>query len=221
MAVYGLNKSNPDENSQPNPFNHYGKSKLLAEEVIKKWYNSNREKKSITIVRPTVIFGERNRGNVFNLLNQISSGKFIMIGNGNNKKSMAYIGNVVEFIKFKLLNSEMGYDVFNYADKPDYNMNQLVERIEKKLNINILKFKLPYWLGMLGGYIFDILSKILFKNFTISSVRVKKFCATTQFDATKVHAIFDAPHNLNEGLDKTLEHEFINPKDDDILFFTE
>ena len=144
-----------------------------------------------------------------------------MIGNGNNKKSMAYIGNVVEFIKFKLLNSEMGYDVFNYADKPDYNMNQLVERIEKKLNINILKFKLPYWLGMLGGYIFDILSKILFKNFTISSVRVKKFCATTQFDATKVHAIFDAPHNLNEGLDKTLEHEFINPKDDDILFFTE
>ena len=52
---------------------------------------------SLIIVRPTVIFGEGNRGNVFNLFNQIASGKFVMVGKGENKKSMAYIGNVVAF----------------------------------------------------------------------------------------------------------------------------
>ena len=81
------------------PFNHYGKSKLEAESVIKDWYSQEPENRSVTIIRPTVIFGERNRGNVFNLISQICSRKFIMIGNGLNKKSMAYVGNVVAFIK--------------------------------------------------------------------------------------------------------------------------
>ena len=50
---------------------------------------------------------------------------------------------------------------------------------------------------------------------------VKKFCATTQFDASKVHSLFKSPYTLEDGLNKTLDHEFINPKDDDILFYSE
>ena len=73
VAIYGLNKNNPDENHIHDPFNHYGKSKWQAEKVIKDWFDKDPRGKSVTIVRPTVIFGERNRGNVFNLLKQISS----------------------------------------------------------------------------------------------------------------------------------------------------
>ena len=74
---------------------------------------------------------------------------------------------------------------------------------------------------MIGGYCFDIISLISRKKTSISSVRVKKFCATTQFDASKAHKIFDPPYSLQEGLNKTLEHEFINPKQDEILFYSE
>lgn len=221
VAIYGLNKNNPDENHIHDPFNHYGKSKWQAEKVIKDWYNKDPKQKSVTILRPTVIFGERNRGNVYNLLKQISSGRFLMIGKGNNKKSMAYVGNVVAFIKDRLEKVEPGLYIFNYADKPDYNMNELVSVIEMKMNLKIPKFKLPYWLGMIGGFYFDFLSKLTNKKLPISSVRVKKFCATTQFDATLVQHSFVAPFSLKEGLDKTLEHEFINPKKDDILFYSE
>ena len=89
VAVYGLNKVNPNENHPVDPFNHYGKSKWDAEKVIKAWYDKDPEGKSVTIIRPTVIFGEKNRGNVYNLLKQIASGKFLMIGKGQNRKSMA------------------------------------------------------------------------------------------------------------------------------------
>jgi len=75
VAVYGLNKKNPDENHPFDPFNDYGKSKLEAEFLIKEWYENDPKNKSITIIRPTVIFGERNRGNVYNLLKQIYSKK--------------------------------------------------------------------------------------------------------------------------------------------------
>ena len=221
VAIYGLNKTNPDEKHPEDPFNHYGKSKWQAELVIKEWYDNDPIGKSITIVRPTVIFGERNRGNVYNLLKQISSGKFMMIGKGQNKKSMAYVGNIVALIKNRLEKSEPGYHIFNYADKPDFSMTELTQLIEKKMNIKLSKYRIPFWIGMLVGYGFDLISLLLRKNLTVSSVRIKKFCATTQFDASKIHNIFNAPYSLAEGLDKTLEHEFINSKEDEVLFYTE
>ena len=221
VAIFGLNKTNPDENHPEDPFNHYGKSKWQAELVIKEWYDNDPEGKSITIIRPTVIFGERNRGNVYNLLKQISSGKFMMVGKGQNKKSMAYVGNIVALIKNRLENIEAGFYIFNYADKPDFSMVELTQTIEEKMKIKLPTIKIPYLFGMIGGYCFDFISVLLRTKFPISSVRVKKFCATTQFDASKVHSVFKPPYTLEEGINKTLEHEFLNKQKDDVLFYTE
>ena len=221
VAIYGLDKNNPSEDHNEDPFNHYGKSKWQAEVLIKKWYYQNPKEKSVTIIRPTVIFGPRNRGNVYNLLKQISSRKFLMIGSGNNKKSLAYIANVVAFIKHNIERESTGFEVFNYADKPDYSMRELVNIIEKKMNMTIPKFRVPYLMGIIAGFCFDLIGLILRKKLPVSSVRIKKFCATTQFDSNKAHASFSAPYSLKEGLFRTLEHEFINKKKDDVLFYSE
>jgi GlcNAc-P-P-Und epimerase len=223
VAVYGLNKVNPDEKHPVDPFNHYGKSKWDAEKVIKAWYDNDPQGKSVTIIRPTVIFGEKNRGNVYNLLRQIASGKFLMIGKGQNRKSMAYVGNVVAFIKHRLELAEKGYYVFNYVDKPDLTMTSLLGVIEKSLNKKIPSIRIPVWLGYLGGFGFDVLAFVTKKKLVISSVRVKKFVATTQFDATKVHSSgFKAPYTLEEGMDRTLNYEFVQERsDDDEVFYTE
>ena len=222
VAIYGLNKQNPNEQHTEDPFNHYGKSKWQAEEVLREWYNKDPENRSLTIIRPTVIFGERNRGNVYNLLKQIASGKFLMVGKGTNYKSMAYVGNIASFIKYHLENTKPGYQVFNYIDKPDLNMNELVAQVEKSLNKKIPSTHFPLWLGMLGGYGFDIISKLTGKKFSVSSVRVKKFCATTQFDATVAHSCgFKAPYTLSQGLHNTLHYEFIENQKDGITFESE
>ena len=221
VAVYGLNKQNPNEEHPKDPFNHYGKSKWEAEQVLQDWHN-NHPDWNINILRPTVIFGERNRGNVYNLLKQISSGKFLMVGKGENKKSMAYVGNIVAFIKFLIDEKRNGYNVFNYIDKPDFNMNELIAHVSKVLNKHIPSTHFPYWLGMFGGKCFDLLAWITGKKFSVSSVRVKKFCATTEFDATKAHSSgFVAPYTLADGLARTLTFEFINPPKDGITFKSE
>lgn len=223
VAVYGLDKNCPDENYPVDPFNHYGKSKWEAEKVIKAWYENDPNGKSVTIIRPTVIFGEKNRGNVYNLLNQIQSGNFLMVGKGNNKKSMAYVGNVVAFIKHRLKLVEKGYHVFNYVDKPDLTMNLLLKLIEKNLKKKIPSFRIPVWLGYIGGYIFNLFGFFMQKKLPISYVRVKKFVATTQFDAVKAHSSgFKAPFTLEDGLNRTLNYEFVQERsDNDEVFYTE
>lgn len=220
-AVYGLNKKNPNEEHEKDPFNHYGKSKWQAEQVLQEWYKTHSDW-NINIVRPTVIFGERNRGNVYNLLKQIASGVFLMVGSGNNKKSMAYVGNVVAFVKFLIDNKTSGYNVYNYIDKPDFTTNDLVQLVEKVLDKHIPQVHFPYWMGMAGGYMFDTFAFITRKKFAVSSVRVKKFCATTEFDSSKMLASgFKAPYTLAEGLSRTLKYEFINPPANDVIFFSE
>lgn len=220
VAVYGLNKRCPDEEHEKDPFNHYGKSKWEAEKVAREWWENGHGDWNIDIVRPTVIFGERNRGNVYNLLKQISGGKFLMVGKGENRKSMAYVGNVVAFVKFLLENVRVGYNVFNYIDKPDFTMNELVGHVSKVLKKHIPMTHFPYWMGMAGGYCFDALAKITGKKLAVSSVRVKKFCATTEFDATKAHGSgFKAPYTLGEGLARTLEFEFVHPQPADGVTF--
>ena len=221
VAVYGLNKDNPDENHKKDPFNHYGKSKLQAEKLIVKWYKNNPKEKSVYIIRPTVIFGERNRGNVYNLLKQISLGKFIMVGTGNNKKSMAYVGNVSEFIKNCISESKKGLHIFNYTDKPDLTMNELVLLIEKKWILKIPKFKIPFLLGIIFGYAIDAISFLLKIKFSISSIRIKKFCSTTKFDSTKLNSVFNPPYTMQEGLEMTLDFEFKNKKPEDVVFYSE
>lgn len=209
VAIYGLNKKNPNEEHPVDPFNHYGRSKWQAEQVLQEWYKAHPDR-NINILRPTVIFGEHNRGNVYNLLRQLASGKFMMVGKGDNKKSMAYVGNVVDFIKFLIENKTEGYNVYNYIDKPDFTMNGLVDHVSEVLKMHIPATRIPLWLGMLGGYCFDVLAFLTREKLTVSSIRVKKFCATTLFDATKVQESgFKAPYTLREGLARTLEFEFL------------
>ncbi len=208
VAVYGLDKPNPTEDSAKEPFNHYGISKWEAEKVLDAWAKTH-EDWNVNIVRPTVIFGEGNRGNVFNLLNQIATGKFMMIGKGNNQKSMSYVGNIIAFIQFLILEKQSGYNIYNYVDKPDFTTNDLVYHTGEILGKEIPTVHIPYWLGMLGGYGFDVLAFITRKKLNISSVRVKKFCAVTKYDSTKAMTSgFVPPYSLEEGLRRMLKAEF-------------
>lgn len=207
VAVYGLNKNNPDTDHPADPFNDYGKSKWQAEEALREWYQKAPGERTLIILRPTVVFGPGNRGNVYNLLNQLTKGRFLMVGRGINKKSMAYVENIVSFIQYCIHHDLGGYHVFNYVDKPDLTTKELVEITERALNKRLPPIRIPYYLGYLGGMGFDVLSKIIHKKFSISSVRIKKFCATTQFsnNSIKDNTDFEAPYTLMEGLTKTIQ----------------
>ena len=221
VAVYGFAPPNTGENGSIKPFNEYGRTKWDAEQVYRKWYEADPANRTLVILRPTVVFGEQNRGNVYNLLRQIASGRFIMVGSGRNVKSMAYVENIAAFLEYSL-SFGPGYYVYNYVDKPDFDMNTLVAIVRERLGTSEpAEFRLPYAFGLVAGYGFDLAAWATRRTFPISSIRVRKFCATTQFATAIPETGFEAPVSLQEGLQRTVEHEFLEDHRDEQVFVSE
>jgi len=211
VAVYGFAPRGTDETGDLNYVNDYGRTKVLAEEKYSQWLADSTDK-SLTIIRPTVVFGQGNRGNVYNLIKLIASKNFVMVGRGKNLKSLAYVENVAGFIAYSLSFGK-GKHLFNYVDQPDFDMNQLVSIITVALGLNRkTRLRIPYPMGIIAGRGFDLVSAIIRKKLPISSVRIKKFCSDSQFRSANIEdTSFKPEYSLEKALHDTIKYEFDKP----------
>ena len=206
VAVYGLPEGEADESAPLRPFNDYGRTKLEAEAVFRRWAEQA-PRRSLSIVRPTVVFGPGNRGNVYELLRQIASGRPVMIGDGSNRKSMAYVANVADFL-VHALRFGPGVHVHNYVDKPDVDMRGLLDLVNQTLG-KTGALRIPYAAGLAVGMGFDIAAQLTGRSFPINTVRVRKYAANTQFAAERaLRSGFKPTYSLHDGLIETIRREF-------------
>jgi len=221
VAVYGFAPIDTDELGIIKPFNEYGRTKYEAEQIFKAWQNEAVNERTLVIIRPTVVFGERNRGNVFNLLQQIASGKFVMVGHGKNRKSLAYVENVAAFIEYSL-DFKPGVHVYNYVDKPDYTMNSLVANVNRILGRSErFTLRLPFVIGMLIGKGFDLVAVLTRKRLSVSSIRVKKFCTDSVYSTAIDKTGFVPTVPLRQALEQTVRYEFIKGHVEEVVFYSE
>jgi nucleoside-diphosphate-sugar epimerase len=206
VAVYGLSAGIAREDSAIDPFNDYGHSKWQSEEVLVDWQTSGSN--HLTILRPCVVFGECNRGNVYNLINMIHGGRFMMVGSGRNRKSMAYVENIAAFIA-SCIDHEARLEIFNYSDAPDLTTADLIAIIRSELGHRRTGIKLPLTLGFAAGHAFDLAAKITGRRFPISAIRIRKFNADTQVSADRALATGFRPiFSIADGLRRTIRYEF-------------
>ena len=221
VGVYGFAPPGTGESGAIAPFNEYGRTKFEAEKVLGNWQAASLEDRTVVIVRPTVVFGERNRGNVYNLLRQIASGRFVMIGDGQNRKSMAYVENIAAFIEHSL-SFAVGVHTYNFIDKPDFTMNELVRNVRRLLGQREdIRFRLPFSVGFAIGRGFDVIAAITGKRFAISGIRVKKFCANSIYSTTVGDTNFRPPVDMLAALERTLRYEFLESHTGEDVFYTE
>ena len=221
VAVYGFAPIGTDETGKIAPFNDYGRTKYEAEKVFKAWQAEVPEERRLIIIRSTVVFGEQNRGNVYNLLYQIASGRFMMVGKGENRKSLAYVENIAAFIEYSL-SFKPGVHIYNFVDKPDLTMNQLVGAVKRTLGQSErINFRLPYVVGCAIGKAFDLVATMTGKRLPISSIRVKKFCANSMYSSAIDKTGFIPPVSLLKALEQTISHEFIQKHGNEPLYFSE
>jgi nucleoside-diphosphate-sugar epimerase len=186
------------EDYLPNPISNYGKSKLLAENYIinKDIPNSKR----VYILRPCMIHGPGNKGNLSLLYKIVNLGLPWPLGSFENKRSFCSIDNLCFIINELINNTHIKSGIYNIADDNPISTNELIKLIskfKKKSNmiLNIPKFVI-YILTKFGD-IFNLplnshsLQKLT-ENYIVSNKKIK--------DAINK----PLPFSVKQGLSKTI-----------------
>jgi nucleoside-diphosphate-sugar epimerase len=215
VAVYGDTPPPLTESTPPAPNSPYGASKLAGEKVFEGWTQQGDGRRCL-VIRPTVTFGPRNFANMYSLIRQIHSGKFLRVGPGTNIKSLAFIDNIVAATLFLWNRPDAPpFDVFNYIDKPDLSSREISETVYEALGRRVPRVAIPMWFARLAVLPFDIVIALTGKNIPVSGARVKKLFSTqTKFEADKVKASgYAAAVPLREGIRRMVEWYLATGKD--------
>ncbi len=120
------------EETVPNPITHYGKSKLLAEQYILS--KEIPEGKRVYILRPCMIHGPGNKGNL-NLLHKLASkGIPWPLGAFENKRSFCSIDNLMFIFKELIEREDIPSGVYNVADDASLSTNEVISILAESQN---------------------------------------------------------------------------------------
>lgn len=183
----------------PNPFTHYGKSKLLAEEYI--FSQQIPEGKRFYILRPCMIHGPGNKGNLNLLYNLVSKGLPWPLGSYENARSYLSIENLCFIIKELIENENIPSGVYNVADDVPLSTNAIIKLIAetKGKETRILKLNKPIisTFARFGDFL----------KLPLNSERLQKLTESYLVSNAKIKAAIEKPLPISSksGLLKTFQ----------------
>jgi nucleoside-diphosphate-sugar epimerase len=183
----------------PNPSTHYGKSKLLAEQYILS--KQIPEGKRIYILRPCMIHGPSNKGNLNLLYNLVSKGLPWLLGSYENARSYLSIENLCFIIKELIENENIPSGVYNVADDIPLSTNSIIKLIAetKGKETRIIKLSKPIitTFARLGDYL----------KLPLNSERLQKLTESYVVSNAKIKTAIDKPLPISSklGLLKTFQ----------------
>jgi len=183
----------------PNPLTHYGKSKLLAEEYIIS--QQIPEGKRVYILRPSMIHGPGNKGNLNLLYNLVSKGLPWPLGNYENSRSYLSIENLCFIIKEVIENENIPSGVYNVADDDPLSTNAIIKLIAetkgKKSRILNLSKPIITAIARFGDFL----------KLPLNSERLQKLTESYVVSNAKIKAAIEKPLPISSklGLFKTFQ----------------
>ena len=183
----------------PNPITHYGKSKLKAEQyILSKALPAG---KRVYILRPCMIHGPGNKGNLNLLYTLVSKGIPWPLAAFENQRSFCSIDNLL-FVINELINREdIPSGVYNIADDTPISTNELIQLIAQSKHTKAKLWRIPISVIKLAARIGDVL------HLPLHSERLQKLTESYQVSNAKLENAIGKPLPLTakEGLLKTFK----------------
>jgi nucleoside-diphosphate-sugar epimerase len=182
----------------PNPVTVYGKSKLAAENYILSKETPNN--KRVYILRPCMIHGPKNKGNLNLLYSFVSKGIPYPFGKYENKRSFVSVENLCFIINELIDNFNIESGVYNIADDESLSTKELVTIIGETINKPSKIVNVPKILINLFAKIGDFLP------LPINSERVQKLVENYEVSNNKIKKAInkDLPLSSKKGIEKTI-----------------
>lgn len=188
------------EQALANPLTPYGKSKREAEEYLLS--KELPEGKRLFIIRPCMIHGPGNKGNLNLLFNIVKKGIPWPLGSFDNQRSFLSIDNLCFLIDKMLKDESLKSGIYNFSDDKALSTNELVSLISKTLNKNPKVWKISKSLITNLAKLGDKLS------LPLNSERLKKLTESYVVSNAKIKRelkLDKLPVSVEEGLEITIQ----------------
>jgi nucleoside-diphosphate-sugar epimerase len=176
ISPYGPSEERRTEASLPAPETPYGSSKLTAEKIHLGW-QAAQDGRKLLILRPGVVFGPGEGGNVTRLVRSLVKGYFVYMGNRKTVKAAGYVKELCLVVMFglkTLCTADVSELLINFTMDPPPTMEQMVEAILKAIG----KTRTPLSLSptLLLGLSFPLVGveRIFGIRLPINRVRLRK-----------------------------------------------
>jgi nucleoside-diphosphate-sugar epimerase len=175
IAPYGPTESVKTESSIPTPITAYGGSKLVAERIHVAWQRAGFGRR-LVIVRPGVVFGPGERGNVTRLVQATLRGYFLYMGNRQTRKAAGYVKELVLSLLWILdrIPHSGGYLLYNFGMQEPPSVQDFVHTALSVVNQKRFVPSLPYRFILIFAYLLDSTAKLFHISHPFSPVRIRK-----------------------------------------------
>lgn len=177
ISPYGVSEATKDESTLPVPVTAYGSSKLVAEKIHKAWQVEDPTKRVLTIVRPGVVFGPGEGGNVTRLVKAVRGGYFFYMGNKQTRKAGIYVKelcNSICWVNSHQLKSGAGFALFNASMNPGPSISEYVDSVCRVAGIKRFVPSVPFFLLHAASYFINAFARPLSISHPFSPVRIRK-----------------------------------------------
>lgn len=178
ISPYGPSETPKDESVIPTPETAYGGSKLAAELIHGGWADRDRQQRRLLIVRPGVVFGPGEGGNVSRLIKMIAMrGFFVFAGNEQTRKAGIYVKelcNAMWWMHELQQSRPAGIRVANMTMNPGPSMKEYVEAVREVSGKNAFVPSIPPWLLMMAARVIQTLTGLVGVKTSVNVVRVRK-----------------------------------------------
>lgn len=113
-----------------NPYMEYGRTKMEAEIIVRAAHCDDLE---TTVVRPPWFYGPHQPARQTAFLTLIRKGRFPLIGDGSNRRSMVHVDNLVQGVVLAELTEEAAGRAYWIADRQSYTMQEIIETTRRAL----------------------------------------------------------------------------------------
>jgi nucleoside-diphosphate-sugar epimerase len=148
------------ETDPARPRSHYGCSKWLAEKELLKMHKPGEFE--VVILRPSMFYGPPVPERHIEVYRRILAGRMPMVGDGQYRRSITYIDNLVQATRLALTHPAAGGEVFYVVDDPIYTTRGITEAMAAALGVPLKTISLPAVAGPVAYWTDRLLASVGF-----------------------------------------------------------